>query len=63
MKENLCGMAKEEVEVVTIKIKNIYSNPILAICLGLVGISRITTFVAYPQGFQSPDTMIRIYAK
>jgi hypothetical protein len=34
-----------------------YSNPLLAICLALVGASRITTYVAYPQGFRSPDTM------
>jgi len=33
-----------------------YSNPLLVICLALVGASRITTFVAYPQGFRSPDT-------
>ena len=33
-----------------------FSNPILAICLSLVGASRITTYVAYPQGFRSPDT-------
>ena len=34
-----------------------YSNPLLAICLALLGTSRIATYVAYPQGFRSPDTM------
>ena len=33
-----------------------YSNPLLSICLALLGATRITTYVAYPQGFRSPDT-------
>lgn len=36
------------------KIKTL--NPLLAICLILVSISRFATFVAYPQGFRAPDT-------
>ena len=37
------------------KIRNL--NPVLTICILFVGISRLATFVAYPQGFRAPDTM------
>ncbi len=32
-------------------------NPVLTLCILFVGISRLATFVAYPQGFRAPDTM------
>jgi len=37
------------------KVKNL--NPVLAMCLFFVSISRFATFAAYPQGFRAPDTM------
>ena len=37
------------------KLKNL--NPTLIICLLLIITSRIATYVAYPKGFRSPDTM------
>jgi len=37
------------------KVRNL--NPILTACLLFVSITRLATFVAYPQGFRAPDTM------